>query len=51
MGGLRILVDDFQDLVGVTPTAYLRQRSDGATHLRLDSSCPTPGRVSRNSVT
>jgi AraC-like DNA-binding protein len=31
------VVDDFQDFVGVTPTAYLRQRSDGPTHVRFDS--------------
>jgi AraC-like DNA-binding protein len=34
------LVDDFRDLVGVTPTTYLRHRSDGATHLRLDGPEP-----------
>jgi AraC-like DNA-binding protein len=29
------LVDDFRDLVGVTPTEYLRHRVDGPNHLRL----------------
>jgi hypothetical protein len=36
------VIDEFQDLVGVTPTAYLRQRSDGATHLRPDDSASRP---------
>jgi AraC-like DNA-binding protein len=30
------LVDEFRDLVGVTPSTYLRQRIDGPTHLRVD---------------
>lgn len=29
------LVDEFRDLVGVTPSTYLRQRIDGPTHLRV----------------
>jgi AraC-like DNA-binding protein len=29
------LVDDFRELVGVTPSHYLRQRVDGPNHLQL----------------
>jgi AraC-like DNA-binding protein len=29
------LIDDFRDLAGVTPAAYLRLRTDGPNHLRL----------------
>lgn len=37
------LVDEFRDLVGVTPTEYLQQRIDGPNHLRLPASAVTEG--------
>ena len=31
------LAEEFRQLVGVTPTEYLRSRIDGPNHLRVDS--------------
>lgn len=38
------LIDDFNDLIGLTPTAYLALRSDGPNHLRLPQDPPTTTR-------
>ena len=41
------LAEEFRQLVGVTPTGYLRSRIDGPNHLRFHGSDRAPGRASR----